>query len=83
MTLTATVYYDIPQLNFGNVLHQHQDIHLPGESDYDEGDDEHARLLKDSIKKITSKVNWGTKEEEAAKAKAADNDKKENSTKKR
>lgn len=28
MTLTATVFYDIPQLNLGTVLHQHKDIKL-------------------------------------------------------
>ena len=32
MTLTATVYYDIPQLNLGLVLHQHKDIHIPSET---------------------------------------------------
>lgn len=29
MTLTLTVFYDIPQLNLGLHLHQHMDIHLP------------------------------------------------------
>ncbi|TRY78230.1 hypothetical protein TCAL_04248 [Tigriopus californicus] len=28
MTLTATVFYDIPQLNLGTMLHQHKDIKL-------------------------------------------------------
>ena len=32
MTLTATIFYDIPQLNLGLVLHQHKDIHLAAEA---------------------------------------------------
>jgi hypothetical protein len=29
LTLTATVFYDIPQLNLGSALHHHMDLHVP------------------------------------------------------
>ncbi len=65
MTLTATVFYDIPQLNLGTVLHQHKDIHLPCHSDQDttvdeseahqeEGANERTSLKK-SVKRIFKK----------------------------
>jgi hypothetical protein len=41
------------QLNLGNVLHQHKDIHLPGETD----DEDERALLKESFKKLKSKVS--------------------------
>jgi len=52
MTLMATVYYDIPQLNLGNVLHQHKDIHLAGESE----DEETTELLREGIKKLKTSI---------------------------
>ena len=52
MTLTATVYYDIPQLNLGLVLHQHKDIHMPSK---EPKPDTEKTSLRSSIKGMLGK----------------------------
>ena len=61
MTLTATVFYDIPQLNLGTVLQQQKDLHLKralSKTMEDQQTDEQAdepdekTNLKKSLKKI-------------------------------
>ena len=55
MSLTATIFYDIPQLNLGLVLHQHKDIRILDAADNDDDDDEdpdsETRSIKDAMKK--------------------------------
>ena len=48
MSLAASIFYDIPQLNLGLVLHQHKDIHMPGE-------ETETSSLKSSIRRILPK----------------------------